>query len=226
MATVSLTDELILVNQAELVRWDACNKQLYSVLFLYTKGTVNSFLVRFAERPDLRKQSDGQAAWKAVAEKYFNSSMQRWHILMRKLNGMNLKPNQDSDEYLTGVFQQRDELEPIGESFTDARVLGIILKGLSDKYEPIRFTVERDPEISANKKEITMRNLYPNRVARGDGSTFSREKGRQSAMTVSSGFTGSCNYCKKPGLKQFQCFKFLRDFGGGPSPSSGAGKSS
>ena len=67
---------------------------------------------------------------------------------MRKLNGMTMTPNQDSDEYLTQVFQQQDELEHIGETFTEARILDIILEGLSDEYEPIRFTAERDPEIS------------------------------------------------------------------------------
>ena len=71
-----------------------------------------------------------------------------------------------------------------------------------------------------------MRNMYANRVARGDGLTFSLEKGRESAITVSSGFKGSCDYCSKPGHKQAQCFKFLRESGGGPLPSSGAGRSS
>ena len=62
MATVPSTDELILANRAELVQWDAYNKQLYSVVFLYTKGAANSFLVRFAGRPSSRQQPDGQAA--------------------------------------------------------------------------------------------------------------------------------------------------------------------
>ena len=33
-------------------------------------------------------------------------------------------------------------------------------------------------------------------------------------MTVSSGFNGSCDYCSKPGYKQIQCFKFLRESDG------------
>ena len=45
-------------------------------------------------------------------------------------------------------------------------------------------------------------------------------------MTASSGFKGSCDCCRKPGHKQAQCFKFLRESGGGPLPSSGAGRSS
>ena len=57
---------------------------------------------------------------------------------MRKLNGMTMRPNQDPGENLTEVFQQRNELEHIGESFTEACILDIILEGLSDEYEPMR----------------------------------------------------------------------------------------
>ena len=137
MATVPSTDERILDNGVELMQWDAYNKQLYSVLFLCTKGAANSFLVCCAGRPGSRQESDRQAAWRATGEKYLSSSMQRWRILMRKLNGMTMKPNKDPDEYLTEVFQQRDELEYIGERFTEARILNIILDGLSDEHEPI-----------------------------------------------------------------------------------------
>ena len=67
---------------------------------------------------------------------------------MRKLNSMAVMPKQDPDEYLTEVFQQRDELEHIGESFAEARILDLILEDLSDEYKPIRFITEWDPEIS------------------------------------------------------------------------------
>ena len=95
---------------------------------------------------------------------------------------MTMVPDQDSDEYLTEVFQQRDELEYIGESFTEACILDLILEGLSDEYEPISFAAERDPEIPLEEIDITMRNMYANHVARGGGSTFSRGRGRESAM--------------------------------------------
>ena len=67
---------------------------------------------------------------------------------MRKLNSMVIRPNEDPDEYLTRMFQQRDELEHIGESFTGTRILDFILEGPINKYEPIRFAAERDPDIS------------------------------------------------------------------------------
>ena len=66
----------------------------------------------------------------------------------RKLNGITMRSNQDPDEYLTEVIQQRDELAHIGESFAEATILDMILEGLSDEYEPIRLAAERDSEIS------------------------------------------------------------------------------
>ena len=111
---------------------------IYSVLVLCTKGAANRFLVRFAGRPDPRHQPDGQAALEAMGEKHINSSMQQRRILMPKnLNGMIVGPNQDPDDYLTGVFQQRDELEHICVSFAEVRTLDILLDGLTDEYEPI-----------------------------------------------------------------------------------------
>ena len=111
ITTVPSTDTLILANRVDLIQWDAYNKQIYSVLFLCTKGATNSFIFRFAGRLGSRQQPDGQAAWRAMNEKYLNCSMQRRRILMRKLNGMIMRPDQDPDENLSEVFQQLNELE-------------------------------------------------------------------------------------------------------------------
>ena len=103
---------------------------------------ANNFLARFAGRSDARQQPDGQAARKAMTEKYLNFSMQRRCIVVRKLNGMVMMPNQDPHEYLIKVFKQWYELEYIGESLTEVRILYLLLKGLSDNYEPIRFAAK------------------------------------------------------------------------------------
>ena len=70
-----------------------------------------------------------------------------------------------------------------------------------------------------------MQNMYTNRVTRGDGSTFSCGKGRESSMTTSSSFKGRCDERNTPGHKKARCFKFLREYGGVVLPSSGAARS-
>ena len=130
-------------------------------------------------------------------------------------------PNQDPDEYFTEMFQQRDKLEHIGEIFTEARILGLILEGLSEEYEPIRFAAERVPEITLTEIKTTVRNMYANRVARGSGSTFLHGKGRESTMRMSLGFTGSLDYRNRLGYRKDQFFQILHEFGEGSLPSSG-----
>ena len=68
--------------------------------------------------------------------------------------------------------------------------------------------------------------MYANRVARDDGSTFLRGKGRESAMTLPSGFKGSYENCNTHSHKKDQGFKFLRESGGRPLLLSGAGRKS
>ena len=81
-----------------------------------------------------------------MTEKNLNSSVQRQRILMCKLNSMVMMPIQDADENLTEVFQQRDELEHIGDSFTETHTFDFILEGLSDECEP------SEPPPSGNPK--------------------------------------------------------------------------
>ena len=107
-----------------------------------------------------------------MTKTHLNPTIQQRRVLMRKLNGMVQMRNQDPDEYLTKVLQQRGELEHIGESFTEARITDLIQEGLSNEHEPIRLAFERDPEISLKRIRITIRNMYANGVTRGGGSTF------------------------------------------------------
>ena len=110
---------------------------------------------------------------------------------MHKLDGKAIRPSQDPGEYLTEMVQERDELEYTNEILTEARILDLIQKGLIDKYELIQLAAKRGPEILLEGLDITIGNMYVNRVARGDGSTFLRGKGRLSAMMAPSGFKGS-----------------------------------
>ena len=107
------------------------------------------------------------------------------------------------------MFQQRDELKTIGESFTEVHILDLILKSLSDVDEPIRFATNLDLKISLNEIETTMCTKYSKGRARRGGATVLRGKGRESAMTACSGFEKSCNNCSKLSHTK-ACFKFLR----------------
>lgn len=71
------------------------NIQLYSVLYLTTKGAAASFLLLCEPRADYL--ADGKAAGDGLVEKYFNSSRQRRRILVRQLDGMIMRFEKDPD---------------------------------------------------------------------------------------------------------------------------------
>ena len=105
MATVPPTDELILANRANSAMGFLQQEALQRLNHVYQRRSRQ--LLRPLCREARLQQPDGQVAWRAMGGKYLNSSKQWWRILMRKLNGMAMRLNQDPDEYLTGVFQQR-----------------------------------------------------------------------------------------------------------------------
>lgn len=161
------TDERIVSNQTILDDWDGFKKQRFDVLLLSTTGIANGFLVRFTGRPDSDHQPDRQGASRAMTEKCLNFSMQRRCLLMRQFDSKIMSPKQDPDQYMKEVHQLRDEVEHIGETFSETRIMYLILEGLTDDYEQIRFAAERDPDISLKEIEVTIRNMYVDRMARG-----------------------------------------------------------
>ncbi|CAM9161903.1 unnamed protein product, partial [Sphacelaria rigidula] len=155
---------------------------------------------------------NGKIAWEALVGKYDNSSKQRRRILMRQLDNIEMSPAQDSDVFLTKVYELRDQLVYMGEPISDERLTDIVVEGSTDDYDRIKYDAERDPDFSISDIGVTMRNMYSNRVARGILSK--RVRGRDSAMIATSStnnsstptrFAGKCFSCGKPGHHMRDC---------------------
>lgn len=58
--------------------------------------------------------------------------MQHRPLLVHQLDVKIMSPNQDRDQYITEVYQLRDELEYIGESFSQVCVMSLTLEGLTN----------------------------------------------------------------------------------------------
>ena len=54
----------------------------------------------------------------------------------------------------------------MGEPIADDRLTGIVIEGLTDDYDRVKYDAERDPDLTISDIEVTLRNMYSNRVAR------------------------------------------------------------
>ena len=79
---------------------------------------------------------------------------------MRELNSTIMSTGQDPDTFLSRVYQLRDELENAGETVSEERMTDIVLEGLTSDYDLIKYNAERDPDLSIQDIDMTMRNMY------------------------------------------------------------------
>ncbi|CAM9938696.1 unnamed protein product [Sphacelaria rigidula] len=100
----------------------------------------------------------------------------------------------------------------MGEPISDDKLTDIVVEGLKDEYDRIKYDAERDPDFSISDIEVTMRKMYSNRVARGISSKGAR--GRDSAMITTSPLdssatttelSGKCFCCGRPGHQSRDC---------------------
>lgn len=96
----------------------------------------------------------------------------------------------------------------MGERVFDERLTDVVLEGLTDDYELIKYNAERDPDFSLEEIEVTMRNMHihANSVARR--APLRKWKDCESAMvaaSLSSNYNRSCHNCGKQG-------HFMRDY--------------
>ena len=113
--------------------------------------------------------------------------------MIRQLDNLKMSPGRDPDEFLTKMFELRDQLVYIGEPISDDR-LDIVIEGLTDDYDRVKYDGERDPELSISDIEVTLRNMYSNRVARnvsGNKGFCGRESAMIAALPSESSVTSS-----------------------------------
>ena len=91
---------------------------------------------------------NSREAWLALKNKCQNTSRQRsMRTLLRLLDDSIMRPDIDSDVFLSEVFQLCDELNDLSEALTYERLTTIILDTLpEDMYSTVKMQSIRDPD--------------------------------------------------------------------------------
>lgn len=146
---------------------DRANEELVCILYMATTGSAGVLMQRF--EPKHGPRADDHAAWHSLINKYDINSAQQPQLPMRKLDSMQITLGQDSGLFFVKVQQLADQLAELNETVSDAPLADILLQGLTDDYELMRFHADRDPDLFClDDITSTVCNTCINRLVRSD----------------------------------------------------------
>ena len=208
-------------NVDEMKAWDSANEHLFSILRLTTTGAAQSVLLQFEPKYD--RPGGGKQAWLALHSKHLNSYRQRRRTLLRRLDNIVMKPDSDTDVFLSETNQIRDEPRVLDGTVSTVRLTTIILDALPAKmYSIEKLEAVRDPDLNLEQIQRMMITIFINHseslsVTQNDpefkrhreSNRMVRENSRESAMSTA--FI-TCHYCKKQGHKVRDWKKLEREY--------------
>ena len=109
-------------NVDDIKAWDSANEHLCSVLRL-TTGAPRSVLLQF--EPNYGRPGDGKQAWLALQSKYQKKTRHRRRTLLHRLDNSVMKPDTDTDVFLSEINQIRHELGVLDETISAERLTTI-----------------------------------------------------------------------------------------------------
>lgn len=109
---------------------------------------------------------NGQAAWKALSEKYNSYTRETRRAFHEELTNFSMEQGQDPEDFFSKIEHLWQRLDDMGETISDERFQDIILQGLPDDYRFIQDTHHRDRTFGLEEMKTTMRNMFIDTLSR------------------------------------------------------------
>ena len=204
----------VAANQVELDEYQEADTQLFNILYLILTDAASFILRRLAPVDD--SSGSGLKVWQALEDKYQPHDENRRRHLERELEAAKMRTGTDPDIFITHVWHLAEQINFIGGNITQEKCADIILQGLPEEYELIRYSASADTGYDLDKITQTARNLWYSRT-RTDGATSTRghrSSARDAGMTAttdhrsrqSQDVRNDSNY--KRGPQCYQCKRF------------------
>lgn len=162
----------------------------------------------------IRKCDTAKQAWDALKKQFDNKGYSREISLLRKLCGIWLNDFQSVEEYLDEIQSTVQDLEEINFTIDDRLLVGLMLKGLPEEYEPFVMSLEN------SGKQLTSDDVQ-SRIIQSIGASKSFKKADDQAYAVEDYSTQAmvqrqsknkkkfkikCQLCGKPNHTAKDCY--------------------
>ena len=127
----------VIINQDEIDAYQYADSQLYKLLLLTLTDAASFVLKRY--KPVDGSSGSGIEVWQALREKYAPSDEAMRRKLERELEALRMEPNTDPEVFINKVWYLSEQINYIGGNITNTKRKDIVLNGLPDEYEILRF---------------------------------------------------------------------------------------
>ena len=192
--------------------WDDTKHNWFSSLYFMTSDPAFSVVRGFEGKTREDGVGYGQDAWAALREKFDGCSREALRAAHRELETVNMRSDDDLDDFLYKKDQFRDRLNSVApkEDPSDRRYEDIILQCLPPEYDRIRRTHFEREDCSLADIRRMMSKIYAGSLARSSSDSSRGIVGRGVTMQATGRDLSkiNCHYCNKFGYYKNDCADF------------------
>eukprot|EP00794_Sanderia_malayensis_P001519 gene1519-1679_t len=185
----------ILVGENDNINADK-NETAFSELIQFLDDRSLSLVIREAK-------DDGRKAFKILREFYAGDSKPRVITLYNQLTTLQKGTTENLTDYLMRAEKAATSLRSAKEQISDALLIAMVLKGLSDEYKPFVALISQSETVDTFLKfKQTLRNFEEIELIRS-----SEKSTKESVLKMKKSKQLTCYNCGIAGHRAFECHK-------------------
>lgn len=177
------------------VHWESKNNKAKAMIGL---------LIEDSQLIHVRKLETAHEYWKVLSEYHEKASLSNKVSLLKKLCRLQLNEGDNMEDHLVLMMEIIDKLSIMGEDLADHLVVAFMLSSLPESYSTIVMALETRPD-----KDLTVELVKEKLIQESKRRNESRFE-EQTAMKIKSRTSKVCNYCKRKGHAQDECWFYKK----------------
>lgn len=205
---------------ALLANWKEGNENLFYQLVLYTETIAASVVWQY------ERDTDGQAAWKALVDRYEKSGSIGMTALHKQLATCSMSEDQEPDVFFIKFEMIANRLKELGHPFSDDMLLSMLLGKLPRSYDGLTRALEIKDGLTLEMAKKHIKNYHIQRHeeggkdAGGTKALFTQNRPQQKKLQINVRHKNlTCHGCGEVGHIKPNCPKKMKPAGDGKSGS-------
>ena len=181
--------------------WRTKSQELFDLLYLAVDTDSKSKLVAFTD-------NDGIAGWHMLRDHWLSESRLKATSLRKELYSLTISQEEDPSLLIEKALSIQQRLRGAKQELPEEELKNLILSKLPSIYDQYVETLSLLPERSLQELKSNLRDLFLTRKIRRVEMSSTVQGSALHVNKKVKQFKGSCFFCKRPGHRKADCFKY------------------